>query len=352
MRFGNFLFSESRDPLQDGRVIDEVLEEVRLSDSLGMDAVWLAEHHFDGSCAYVDPISFAAAIATSTKRIGIGFAVAQMSLHHPIRMAEQLSLIDHLSKGRLLVGLGRGTAFNVYEYHGYGIDPAEVQARFEEAEAILFKAWSGEGFEHHGRFWNLKVPMLRPRPYTRPHPYVINAASGEATMVELARQGRPFLMNLQSNEVTAHRLDLYRRTMREAGFGEPEIARNLAECWIWRNVFVADTDAEAERIGIPALEAMQDHRAAMRERMRREQGLAMPPGHGPAVPAGRTGPRHALIHGSPATVAAQFAEIDALGVGGVIMSFRLGLMSQEQTIRSLTLFAEQVAPLFRARQAA
>jgi alkanesulfonate monooxygenase SsuD/methylene tetrahydromethanopterin reductase-like flavin-dependent oxidoreductase (luciferase family) len=351
MRFGNFLFPECRDPLQDGRLIDEVLDEVRLSESLGLDAVWLSEHHFDGSCAYVDPITFAAAIAASTKRIGIGFAVAQMSLHHPVRIAEQLSLLDHLSKGRLLVGLGRGTAYNVYEYQGYGIDPAESKARFEEAEAILFKAWSGEGFEHHGRFWDLKVPLLRPRPYTRPHPYVINAASGEATMVELARQGRPFMMNLQTNETTVHRLDLYRRTMREAGFSAAAIAENLAQCWIWRNVFVADTDAEAERAGIPAFEAMQAHRAAMRERMAREQGVAMP-GQVPGTPAGLPNLTFNLIRGAPATVAAQFEAIAAMGVGGVIMSFRLGPLSNEQTRRSLTLFMEQVAPRFRTKQAA
>ncbi len=348
MRFGNFLFPESRDPLQDGRVIDEVLDEVRLSETLGMDVAWLSEHHFDGACAYVDPITFAGVCAASTTRIGIGFAVAQMSLHHPVRVAEQLSLLDNVSKGRLLVGLGRGTAYNVYEYEGFGIDAAESQARFEEAETILFKAWRGEAFVHHGRFWDVRVPMLRPRPYTQPHPYTINAASGEATMVELARQGRPFMMNVQSNEVTAHRLGLYRRTMQDAGFSAAQIAENLAQCWIWRNVFVAETDAEAERIGIPAFQAMQEHRAAMREQVLRERGAAMPgQAPAPAAPAARTDPRHALIYGSPATVAERFAEIAALGAGGVILSFRLGPMTYEQVARSLTLFMQQVAPQFR-----
>ena len=61
MRFGNFLFPDCRDPARDGAVIDETLAEARLSDELGIDVIWLAEHHFDGICAYVDPISFAAA---------------------------------------------------------------------------------------------------------------------------------------------------------------------------------------------------------------------------------------------------------------------------------------------------
>ena len=69
-----------------------------------MEMLWLAEHHFDGICAYVDPVTFAAALAASTEHIQIGFAVAQMSLHHPIRMAEQMALIDNISRGRLVVG--------------------------------------------------------------------------------------------------------------------------------------------------------------------------------------------------------------------------------------------------------
>ena len=142
MKFSNFLFPESRDPANDGQVIDETLREARLSDELGMDMLWLAEHHFDGICAYVDPVTFAAALAAATQQAKIGFAVAQMSLHHPIRMAEQMALIDNISKGRLIVGLGRGTAYNIYDYQGYGLDHTEAQARFEEAEAIMIQAWT------------------------------------------------------------------------------------------------------------------------------------------------------------------------------------------------------------------
>jgi len=344
MRFGNFLFPESRDPARDGAVIDETLAEARLSDRLGMDAVWLAEHHFDGICAYVDPVSFAAALAIATQKVRIGFAVAQASLHHPIRLAEQLSVIDHISKGRLIVGLGRGTAYNIYDYQGYGIDPAEAQGRFEEAEAIMLQAWTGQRVRHRGQFWELDVPMLRPIPYTRPHPFLIRAASGEASMLDLGRQGRPFLMNVQSNATTAQRMSVYRRALAEAGLDEAATARTVDQCWIWRNVFVAESDAEAERIAIPAFLAMQEHREALRERVFKEQGVRLrPPDTGLAD---RTVAGHALICGSPATVGEAMAEIDAIGVGGVIMAFRLGPMPHEVAAQSLALFMEKVAPLF------
>src|SRR3954465_15943996 len=123
MKFSNFLFPASIDPNKDEQVIGETLREAQLCDALGMEMLWLAEHHFDGICAYVDPVSFAAALAASTQQIHIGFAVAQMSLHHPIRLAGQMALIDNISRGRVVVGLGRGTAFNILDYQGYGIEP-------------------------------------------------------------------------------------------------------------------------------------------------------------------------------------------------------------------------------------
>src|SRR5688572_2142430 len=297
MKFSNFLFPASMEPGNDQRVIEETLAEARLCDELGMEMLWLAEHHFDGICAYVDPVTFAAALASSTKKINIGFAVAQMSLHHPVRFAEQMALIDNISKGRLVVGLGRGTAYNIYDYQGYGIDPAEAYERLIEAEDIMIKAWTTENYRHEGKYWNVRLPMLRPRPYTKPHPFIIRACSGEEAMLGMARAGRPFLMNIQSNETTQHRMDLYRKTMRESGFDEATVARNVDNTWVWRNIFVAETDAEAERLGRPAWETQQEFRQAMRKRVYQEQGLML---KAETEPAARNQMQHSILCGSPA----------------------------------------------------
>src|SRR5712692_8194702 len=267
MLFSTFLFPDSRDPARDGAVIDETRREAMLADEFGADVIWLAEHHFDGISVYGDPIALAGALAGSLRHAGLGFAVIQTALHHPIRLAEQMALLDHLTKGRLIVGLGRGSSYNIYDYQGFGIDHHEAQARLDEAEAIMLKAWTGGAFVHDGHFWQLKVPMLRPRPYTRPHPPVIRGASGEGSLIELARQGRPFLMNVQSLATTRRRVDLYRQAMCEAGHDEAAIARNLDLSWVWRNVFVAATDAEAARIGILAFETMTRARAELRNRI-------------------------------------------------------------------------------------
>ncbi len=346
MKFSTFLFPDSRDPARDGRVIDETLREAALADELGADMVWLAEHHFDGISVYADPMVLAGALAASLKQAGLGFAVIQTALHHPIRLAEQMALLDQLMRGKLIVGLGRGSSYNIYDYQGFGIDHQEAQARLDEAEAIMLKAWSGGEFIHDGRFWQLQVPMLRPRAYTRPHPAVIRGSSGETSLIELAREGKPFMMNVQSLETTARRVELYRRTMREAGFGETIVAANLAASWVWRNFYVADSDEEAARVGIPAFETMTRARAEMRDRVFAETGAHIAvPKHD--LPGARTARGDGLIHGAPARVADDVAALDRLGVGGIIGTFRLGPMSHETAAESLTLFMREVAPQFR-----
>lgn len=326
-------------------MIDETVREAVLADRLGADIVWLAEHHFDGISVYADPMVLAGALAASLHHAGLGFAVIQTALHHPIRLAEQMALLDHLMKGRLIVGLGRGSSYNIYDYQGFGIDHREAQERLDEAEAIMLKAWTESEFTHDGRFWQLQVPMLRPRPYTQPHPAVIRGSSGDASLVELARQGKPFMMNVQSLETTARRVDLYRLTMHESGYDEATVTRNLAASWVWRNFHVAHSDEAAARVGIPAFETMTRARAEMRDRYAERGERIVVPKHD--LPGARTSRGDGLIHGSPARVAEDVAALDRLGVGGIIGTFRLGPMPHEVAAESLTLFMEQVAPQFR-----
>ena len=344
MKFSNFLFPESGPPERDMVVIDEALREAELCDALGFDAIWLAEHHFDGGCAYVDPMTFATAIAARTKQIKIAFAVVQMALHHPVRLAEQTALIDNLSRGRIILGLGRGTAYDFYEYRGYGIDPQEAETRLIEAEEILTKVWTAKDYTHLGTYWQLRIPELRPQVYQKPHPPIVRACSGLDSTLEMARQGRPFLMNIQSNEVTRQRFDLYRQTMAAAGYDDETIGRTMDNCWAWRNIVVADTDAEAAAIGIPAFRQMREHLNGARRRLNLPDEQR-PMGSG--APAARDTLEQGLIYGSPTTVCEKLAEIQDIDMGGLILHFRLGPMPWDAAENSLRLFAAKVAPEFR-----
>jgi alkanesulfonate monooxygenase SsuD/methylene tetrahydromethanopterin reductase-like flavin-dependent oxidoreductase (luciferase family) len=190
------------------------------------------------------------------------------------------------------------------------------------------------------------VPILRPRLYTKPHPPLIRGSSGDASLVELARQGKPFLMNVQSFETTRTRVALYAQTMRDAGHDDERVARNLEASWVWRNVFVAATDAEAERIALPAFDTMTQTRAEMRNRIYRDTGMRIEVPHSD-LPGARTGRGDGVIYGSPARVAEDIAAIDRLGIGGIIAVFRMGPMPHEVATRNLDLFMREVAPHFR-----
>jgi alkanesulfonate monooxygenase SsuD/methylene tetrahydromethanopterin reductase-like flavin-dependent oxidoreductase (luciferase family) len=143
-------------------------------------------------------------------------------------------------------------------------------------------------------------------------------------------------------------MDRYRQTMRESGFDDAAIARNVEDTWVWRNIFVAETDAEAERLALPAWEVQQEFRGAMRKRVYQEQGLVEPDGQ----TAARNQVQHSILCGSPDTVSEAIAEIDKIGVGGLILVFRIGPMPAEVANNSIRLFMEKVAPQFRRQPVA
>jgi alkanesulfonate monooxygenase SsuD/methylene tetrahydromethanopterin reductase-like flavin-dependent oxidoreductase (luciferase family) len=344
MKFSDFLFPESKVPAGDYNVITESLSEAQLCDKLGFDTVWLAEHHFDGGCAYVDPMTFASAIASSTNNIRIGFAVAQMALHHPIRFAEQVSLIDNISKGRITVGVGKGSAYNYYEFRGFGVDPSESIERLSEVEEILSKVWTNDNFKHSGKFWNIDLPSLRPAVYQKPHPPVLRACSGEESVREMAKQNRPFLMNIQTNEVTKNRIDAYRHTMQSCKFDDEQIDYNLSNSWAWRNIVVADTDKEAEEIGVSSFLNMRKFLTTNREKYNTQQEISdqIAATSKRALDSVEDG----LLYGSPETICEKLKMIDDTGIGGMIIHFRLGDMSWETAQHSIELFANKVMPEF------
>lgn len=338
MKVASFLFPQCQDPADDGRYIQETLEEAKLAEELGVDAVFLAEHHFDGNCVYVDPPTFAAALCMATKRVKIGFAVLQTSLYHPLRLTEQLSLLDHLSQGRLIVGLGRGSMVNTYEYAAYQVDIDEAQDRFEEIEKIMLECWTKDRVVHEGKYWRFDIPHLRPRPFTQPHPQILRAATSEESIKAQGRRGRPIILPPTPNDATAKQVAWFRQGMAEAGFDENRIADTLRQSWVMRQTIIAETDSIAMGEGVSYFRSMQTFRAAQspgyRDRIMGDSASS-------AVPKG-------MICGSPETVREQFVELSKLGIGGVAVRIRVGPMPVEFSMNGLRLFMRDVAPYMKA----
>ena len=344
MRFGSFVFSISADPEKDEQVLQETLKEIDLAEEIGMDAVWLTEHHFDGAVAYADPLVFGAAVAMRTKKVRIGFAVVEMALHHPVRLAVQTSLLDNLSQGRLIVGTGRGSAYNEYEYLGYGITIEDGFRMLPEAEELLVKAWTEDDVVHEGEFWNLRFPTLRPRPYQKPHPPLVRACISEASVGEMAKIGRPILIGIQTVDTLRHRFNLYRETMQKTGFGEEAIEKALDHSWAQRNLYVCESDDEAMEVAVLALGRYRRHLLDARIKYNpggaptRPAGQPLPPGEAPEI---------AFLAGTPQTVAGQIEELRDAGVRNLLLNVNVGQMPARQVESSMRLLGSKVLPKFR-----
>ena len=344
MRFGSFVFSISGDRDNDHHVIDSTLREVELAEEIGMDAVWLTEHHFDGAVAYADPLVFGAAVAARTRRVSIGFAVVEMALHHPIRLAVQTALLDNLSHGRLIVGTGRGSAYNEYEYIGFGLGMEEARDILPEAEELLVKAWTGEDVHHDGKYWKVSFPTLRPRPYQKPHPPLVRACITEESLVEMAAIGRPALIGIQTIDDIRRKLQLYKDTMLQAGFGEEAVENALDQTWVQRGLYLADSDDEAVDVAANALKRYREHLLDARIKYNPGGVPPRPPGQAPSP--GET-VEHAFLAGTPETVASKIHELKQAGVRNLLLNVNVGQIPHEQVVRSMRLLGEKVLPRFR-----
>ncbi len=343
MRFGSFVFPVSHHPDNDSVVIDNTLEEILLAEQIGMHSVWLTEHHFDGAAAHADPLVFGAAIAARTDRIRIGFAVAEMAFHHPVRLAIQTSLLDNLSHGRLIVGTGRGSAYNHYEYLGFGITMEEGLARLDEAEQLLVEAWTGEDLHHQGDHWDVKFPLLRPRPFQKPHPPLVRACISEASTLKMGRIGRPVMIGIQTLPTLQARLEGYRAAMLDTGFSEGETDAALDQCWASRDLFVAESYDEALEVAAAGFERERTHFRKAREDY--NPGGFPPPDPNRPSPPGEV-LEHAFILGTPSQVADQVAEMRDVGVRNLMLKLNTGEMDTRQVRNSMKLFGEKIMPLF------
>ena len=346
MNIGSFIFPVSHHPHGDSAVIDSTLEEIELAEHIGLDAVWLTEHHFDGAVAYADPLVFGAAVAARTERVKIGFAVVELALHHPIRLATQTSTLDNLSHGRLIVGTGRGSAFNHYEYMGYGITLEDGIERLDESEELLVKAWTATHLKHEGEHWQVKFPMLRPRPYQKPHPPLVRACISEASTIAMARIGRPVMIGILPIKDLASRLNAFRDTMSESGYDEHTIEATLDQCWASRNVFVANTYEEAREMAERGFARERRHFGEARRLFNPGGG---PPQQGSGTSSASENLKMSFVMGTPSQVADQLASFQDAGVRNLMLKFNTGQMPTQQAQASMKMFGDKVLPILRRR---
>jgi alkanesulfonate monooxygenase SsuD/methylene tetrahydromethanopterin reductase-like flavin-dependent oxidoreductase (luciferase family) len=235
-----FSWPERRQPL--ATVYARALQRIEIMDRGGYDAVWLTEHHFsDYSVCPSIPVMGAYA-AARTRNIRIGAGVTLAAFYHPLRLAEEIALLDVLSGGRVNWGAGRG--FDAREFRTFGVPMEESQLRFREAVDIVIRAWSTERVTYSGKYYSFDEVEVLPKPLQTPHPPLWMAAGSNDALQWAASLGHSVLLGPHANhEETGRQWQFYRDQLEAHGHSiagrDIPVARLLA---------IAKTDAEAAEI--------------------------------------------------------------------------------------------------------
>jgi luciferase family oxidoreductase group 1 len=174
MKFGMLHLFENPAGKSERQVLKEEINLMRSAEDLGFDSVWASEHHFSeyGFCA--SPALTLAAVAPQTRNIRLGTGVTVLPFNHPVRIAEEIALLDLISDGRVDFGVGRG--FQPIEYRGFHVDQSQSHEIFDEALDIVLQAWTQQKLDYPGKHFRFEVEHVMPKPLQRPHPPVWVAA--------------------------------------------------------------------------------------------------------------------------------------------------------------------------------
>jgi alkanesulfonate monooxygenase SsuD/methylene tetrahydromethanopterin reductase-like flavin-dependent oxidoreductase (luciferase family) len=254
LTFGFQAAAAGADGESDHQLYRELMEDCALGQRLGYDAAWLLEHHFSDYYPTPSPLLMMAHIAARFPDLSLGTSVLVLPWYHPLRLAEEIAMLNSLTRGRLHLGIGRGTA--KMEYDAYNVDMNEGRARFAEVFQIVKQGLSGEPFTHSGRFWKIERPIrLRPEPVDKPvHFYgAIGSPASAEVMGDLGIA--PLCLSTFPDGLLARILERWRT---RAGAGAAGAILPISV-----KMFIADTDEEARELGrryYPAYFALQaDH---------------------------------------------------------------------------------------------
>ncbi|MGA3401741.1 MAG: LLM class flavin-dependent oxidoreductase [Acetobacteraceae bacterium] len=315
------------------------LAQVEDAERWGLDAIWLAEIHQQANRSVLSaPMTVAAAIAARTSRIRIGTAVQVLPLCHPLRLAEESATVDQISRGRLLMGVGRSG--NPRAYAAYGVPYSESRERFYETLDVLKLAWTQESFSYEGQFHKFTDARAVPRPYQQPHPPIRIAGASEDTFPVLGKLGYPLFVAVRSGSLAGLAPDLkaYREAYKAAGHpGKGDVHLRLT-------LHVAETDALARGQAEPSImlgyrKLVTQLEGSPNKRRRAELEDVRTITYADVL-------RDKVVVGSPEYVADRLRQLqEELGIDGILAELNFGgTVPAAWMMQSLRLLCEEARP--------
>jgi probable F420-dependent oxidoreductase len=228
-------------PLQSGATFEETMRECERAEAAGFDSVWLGEHH-NSPALYPTPLIGLAAIAARTRRVRLGTGVLLLPLYHPLSVAEEGAMVDVISGGRLILGVGVGYAPE--EFAAFGVPITERGSRMDEAAVLIQRLWAEEKVTHEGRHFTLTNATVGPRPVQQPRPPLWFAGWIEPAIRRAGRLGDAWLGGPSARlDELATCVRLYRDARKSAG-RDPD----GGDVALMRYVFVAESTERARVI--------------------------------------------------------------------------------------------------------
>jgi alkanesulfonate monooxygenase SsuD/methylene tetrahydromethanopterin reductase-like flavin-dependent oxidoreductase (luciferase family) len=242
MQSGIFLFTAQFAGMTHGEVLGSALEYAITAERHGYDDAWITEHHFIPYGLCPSATTMAGFILGRTNRLKVGTAVSLLPLHHPVQLAEQTALLDHLSTGRFQLGVGRGGP--VIDLEVFGSSLARYERGLPESVDLLLQTWTHEAVAADGEFFKFRGVSANPRPLTQPHPPLYVACHSGNTIEVAAQRGLPMLLFLHlDDDAKLALLTRYNEIAVQHGHDPTKIKH------IWAVVgYVADNQAEAQQV--------------------------------------------------------------------------------------------------------
>lgn len=349
MEFGMFHEFQRRPGQTEAEAFAESFEQVDAAEQTGLDVMWLAElHAAPERSVLAAPMTIAAAIAMRTQRMKIGIAVQVLPLCHPIRIAEEAATVDHLSHGRLIMGVGRSGFQRVYQ--AYGISYAESRERFAEVLEILKRAWTQERFSFEGEYYRFDDVCVTPKPVQSPYPELRMAVNSPDTFEQTGSLGIPIFVATRLGDLNelVPNLRIYQEAWAKGGHpGKGRVFLRVP-------VYIAETEKQAREEPMESvmhfyrylgarIEASAALEGARAIENRAERGARLMNIDYDEVL------RSKIIVGTPAMVIDRLGALrEELGLTGILAELNCGMrIPHGQVVNSLRMMCEQVTPRFR-----
>jgi probable F420-dependent oxidoreductase len=320
-------------PIEGGQFYREALEEVVRAEGLGFDSVWMEEHHGVKDHYWPSPLTVLAGFATRTSRMLLGTDILVMPFYHPVRLAEDVALLDVISGGRFILGTAIG--YKPDEFALYGTPLEKRGARFEEGLKLMRTLWTEENVTFKGQYYKLENGRIEPKPLAKPHPPVWIGGWGKLTLKRAATLGQ--------NWIPGPTADLARLQDGKHQFLVHRSAAGLTAPTEWpltRDVIIADTDREARELAERHIMVSYRHEYA---------GGWRHPFIDASIARDLDGlMRDRFLIGGPDQVIAGITRfVEAYGMNHLICRLFFPGMPHAHIMREIDLLAREVMPAFR-----